>query len=812
MTNQEIITRGELIRDETVTGANTAQRVGEAFVAIGENLEEVKENFDIVPSIISGMTKAHIFVTASDDRSVINICDASGNIAISVRNGNVYVSQANTEILGNFKENNDGEFSISDQRGNVAFKVNENGVSFKKAVANELTLGGVDVLQLINGLTQDTLKFLNTDEGDIIRLIDKRGYIFAIISENGVTTKNSASSDIDITVANSDTITIIGSSFGETEGYGTTIFPTNKHWSGIVSMFLDYRIQNLSLSGSNKVTALYKIRKGDWKPIGKYCLVANDENFHFDSHQQTRALDNICKCLLSLGTEPIICTSYHKDGCLSSAYKNYAHEHNYMMLDAAHYCHDLNGGIVSAFDDGAHLRKRNIPMVADAYLPQLMKMENPMKSIKIFRARNTSINDFDELVFTSNVERAKVFREITVSNSANVDEYNKLANGSSLSFTKYALISCVLPAVGKDVGSVKLSFVTNDENISVYAKNDMVSPYPNPSNATKTRFSIAEEITIPSVGAVYTIDGSDYTVSEIVMGENNYFCTIYCTPSTLPSTLEDGVMTKKSGQGEEQILYALAEQSATSIISFIDADNNGHFVQLTKNDGIYKLPDGDGYIDYDKVNFLLVSSGSFTLADIHVICNADKKKQRKSRILFEWSENEELPTNELLTETTFGSVGTNTSAWKDDENNSLTSQSSYGNKYPSGCSSLLRISDEVAMNYTVPSASLSKNGKMWLEMCCRYFPTAPNPYSQAIDTIINDSSYDYATLYVQFGQAARMAVVENEVGLMWKKVRVPITWYHPLLYGSTIISEDLPIRLFASKELEVCKVSLKYEC
>lgn len=43
MTNQEIITRGELIRDETVTGANTAQRVGEAFVAIGENLEELSE-------------------------------------------------------------------------------------------------------------------------------------------------------------------------------------------------------------------------------------------------------------------------------------------------------------------------------------------------------------------------------------------------------------------------------------------------------------------------------------------------------------------------------------------------------------------------------------------------------------------------------------------------------------------------------------------------------------------------------------------------------------------------------------------------
>ena len=48
MTNQEIITRGELIRDETVTGANTAQRVGEAFVAIGENLSELDKRNDAI--------------------------------------------------------------------------------------------------------------------------------------------------------------------------------------------------------------------------------------------------------------------------------------------------------------------------------------------------------------------------------------------------------------------------------------------------------------------------------------------------------------------------------------------------------------------------------------------------------------------------------------------------------------------------------------------------------------------------------------------------------------------------------------------
>jgi len=770
------------------------------------DIEGIKENIRKTPSMVSNMGRNHVFVSTNDNPDVINVCDAKGNIAISVRNGHLYTKNANTEVLGSFKENGNGEFTVSDARGNVAFKVSENGVSLKKGIVDELILGGNNILEMITSLSRDTLKFINTDEGDIIRLIDKHGYILAIISENGITTRNSASSDIDITVANSDTITIIGSSLGETEGYGTTIFPANKHWSGIISMYLDYRIQNLSVSGSNKITALYKIRKGDWKPIGRYCLVANDENVQFDSRQHTMALDNLCKCLLSIGIEPIICTSYHKDWCLSSAYKNYAKEHNYMMLDAAHYCNSLRSGIVEEFDDGAHLRRRNIPMVADAYMPQLMMMENPLQSVKVFRVRDASFNDLDELVFTSNFERAKIFREITVSSSANIDEYCKLAGGSSISFNKVALISCILPAIGKNANNVRLSFVTNDDNIAVYAKNDMISPYPNPTNATRARFSIEDEIDVPSVGSVYTVEGSDYTVTDIIIGENNYYCTVYCTPSTLPSTLEDGNMTKKSGDGDEQIYYALAEQATVSVMQFVENDNNGHYVALTKSNGYYRLPDEDGYIDYDKVNFLIVSSGTFSLSDIHVMLSASSKKQRKDRMLFEWTDNDELPTDELLPETKFGNVGTSTSYWRNDSNSPLMSQSSYGEKYPSGCSSLVRISDVVAMNYTAPSSSLAKNGKMWLEVWCRYFPTAPSPYTQAGDTVIDDSSYDYSTLYVQFGEMNKKAVVENEVGLMWKIVRVPITLY----YNAS--TPSMPIRLSASKELEICKVSLKYEC
>lgn len=69
MTNQEIINRGELIRDETVTGANTAQRVGEEFVAIGENLqffEGKTTQIDDILEIESHPARTISFITNSN--------------------------------------------------------------------------------------------------------------------------------------------------------------------------------------------------------------------------------------------------------------------------------------------------------------------------------------------------------------------------------------------------------------------------------------------------------------------------------------------------------------------------------------------------------------------------------------------------------------------------------------------------------------------------------------------------------------------------------------------------------------------------
>ncbi len=82
MTNQEIITRGELIRDETVTGANTAQRVGEAFVAIGENLSEVESQLDDLSFASSSFYQVEVTPDIFDNENVDDnmYIDKNGNM------------------------------------------------------------------------------------------------------------------------------------------------------------------------------------------------------------------------------------------------------------------------------------------------------------------------------------------------------------------------------------------------------------------------------------------------------------------------------------------------------------------------------------------------------------------------------------------------------------------------------------------------------------------------------------------------------------------------------------------------------------
>lgn len=719
------------------------------------------------------------------------------------------------------------DIKFVDEENNVLAIIDENGIRTKNFNSSSISSSIENVNSFINNKNPITSPSLSSDKTNEVCIIDENQKILAVISEDGIRTKNFNPSAISpnyigtITLANSDIITVLGSSFGETGS-----FPTNKHWSGIMSMFSDYRIQNLSSSGSNVVSNLYFIRSGSWNVQGKYVAITNNENINsINLTQYMEGLDNLCTTLIGMGKIPIVCTNYQTSQYFSMAIKRYAYEHNLMFWDCANYCNTLVPGINSDFDDGAHLRRRNAPMVAYAYLNYMNKMGNPYSSIKIFNIRNSEFSDnLDNLVYSNKVERAKLFREIKVSSTQSSDEYNKILNNTAVDFGKYGLVEITIPSTSKYVNSLKLNLDTNGKSVKVYIKNTLAQPYPNTSASSAIRFSVSDTISVPSVGDIYSYGGVDYTVLSVVMGENDYYCTIYCSPSTMPSSQTGtlNVVSQVAGSvGSGSIGFVMAEETSLDLYSYITADNRGHWVELTGENGSYSVNSTlfNGSIQVDKVSFLIESneaSNTFQIKDVSLDYDVDELKTVEPNKEFVWDENDYIQTTELIPEPTFGAVGTTTTDWEDANGNGIVSVSDYENKYPAGATSEILVSDTLSMNTTLSSSVLNKHGNMWLEIYCRYFPDAPIPYTQADDTEVNNNSYDFNTLYIKFsqnsnGSGQNTVVLEEEVGLMWKIVRIPICWFRQF-YNSAGNITNMYLSLYSNnKGIEICKVSLKYE-
>ena len=165
MTNQEIIIRGELIRDETVTGANTAQRVGEAFVAIGENLSEVEESTESLKSQVRKKVD-------EDSNSESFIKDASECDVIVDAQGNVVAK------IGELDEGKKGvqASDFYDKEGN--------SINNKLAAAEESI---VEVSEQVDGkLPKDsTDEQVISDGGEAERWVDKDGNIGMELTKDG---------------------------------------------------------------------------------------------------------------------------------------------------------------------------------------------------------------------------------------------------------------------------------------------------------------------------------------------------------------------------------------------------------------------------------------------------------------------------------------------------------------------------------------------------------------------------------------------------------------------------------------------------
>lgn len=595
-----------------------------------------------------------------------------------------------------------------------------------------------------------------------------------------------------VTIKNSDTITVFGSS------YGTGVACINgKHWTNNIAALSDYQFQNLSFDGNNNVMLLNKVRAKTIVPKGRYAMLACNENLPTVSKSwiQAKSTENLGIELENMGIEPIVCNSYRYSTSLGGSLQSVAMKHHWMCWDASEYCALFLSAMYSGFNGSYHLGTRNISMVSDSYWLHHKHMERPRQSLKVFRIRGTvTVNSLDDLMFNNNADRDSLFRELFIGTTT-PDEYSSLGNNVAVAFHDYALASCVLPCVGKDLENVKIN-IEASKSVNVYLKDVDAEPHPVISN-TK-RFSVNETITLPTIGSVYSVSGTNVTVQAVVEGEQGYFCTIYVTPANI-SVSSTGTLTKVSGTGSDTINYVLAEDTSLDVGIAILNETNGHWAEITGEDGVYTVPTRmlRTAITYDKMDILIEGDGDFNLTNIEVTYAGSREKCIHRNYDKPFESNIYSSRDEYISEPTFGTAGTVSSFWKDGNGNFLTSVNNWEKAemgktcYPVGCSSIYKVNSLSSINASIPNTAW-KGGNAMLEVWCRYFP----PLSAQHTETLTVDDYGCARLYVEFAGAK----FTEPVGLMWKAVRIPISIYN--------VSNSLPLKIYADKDVDISMVSM----
>lgn len=644
---------------------------------------------------------------------------------------------------------------------------------------------------------------------------------------------------VKINALTSDRIIILGDSYTQ-----SSYAVRGKAYINKLSMFSDYVFENFALGGDIYYGNVMRIRENDdiyditydeVQPKYAMMVAYTNDIKTLTVDQYSNALRQACAEVIGRGAEPIICTEYHahtRTPLIVSANAQVAREFGCMHWDIASICNIVKGSSYAPFWGGSHPGTRTNAMESDNYEKFLKGLERPVKAMKLFRLRSQyAALPIANIVYRTNEERAELFKEISPGNrylrdAALVDnctsasnyieksEYGKLIRKSAVSFPKTALCSVVIPGNYKSTKEMKLRLVSNDSNISVYVKDIREGTYVTPTLYIRFDYSSGTQ-TLPSVGDTYTCSDTALGTSKVLTvveirageGDGNAAGYILFSGVTKDDSITDegtGTLTRVSGSGDEEISYSYKSIGYKTE----DVQDNilGGWKQLSKGtDGEYALGSTDymGCIQGDRVDYLLVGSGNtFEITDIEAtwIGLPDKEYHRENISFISNIGREET---ELIAHPTFGTAGSTDSNWD------ITPESAVDGCYPSGCTSVVNVSDSVSITATISSSTLKlgesySSGKAILEVWARYFPPV---YTDGTGEQITEDSYDYAKLKAEIGISGRSekerATLSERVNTHWKIVQFPI-----YLTGG-MMSGNLTIRLYSDKTLQIARVSLK---
>lgn len=663
-----------------------------------------------------------------------------------------------------------------------------------------------------------------------------------------------------INIANSDKIMFIGDSYTE-----ATHSIENKAYCAKLSMFSDYEIENMAMSGDIYFGQLDKIRTNytRWgtsflKCNPKYAIMTcwTNDIKTLNVNQYAEGLRACCEQVISLGAQPLISTEYHSQGATAqvpTVNDQVARELGCPNWNYSKLVRLIRGSDYAPFWGGSHPGPRTNAIESDNMEKYLDTLERPRKSLKFFRLRDfmefDPTGDMINLVYWNNEERAEKFKEIhvshaVISNPALVDnitnasgtgqnsEYALMQDGGDCTFHRAGIMDVVIPGTYKSTSDIYVKLGTNAENFKFYVLDSLAGSYTRPVYMLRVDLKSSLCTNVPAINDVYDMEPqiggaqTRLTVKQIVygIGDADADMTLFCylngaaVPYSTSVPDSPGTLTKVSGAGDDTVAYTYRAKSYnTDNISDITiggwtelepAEDHGRLVFTLDNTKLKQ------YIHRDKLSFLFTNADSegtstdFTInhPEVYWAGKDDKVYDRKQLNFISNYDNEN---DELLEHTTFGTAG------QLDPNFNITPIAVYDSCYPVDCTSAAVVNDQTKITIELSAnaqTALKCTGntnptnytttEAILEVWARYFPDI---YTDGSGNQITGDSYDYAKLFVDMVASNEYytATLSERVNTHWKIVQFP-------LHVSGMWT-DPKIRLYSNKDLQIAKISLKLQ-
>ena len=475
-----------------------------------------------------------------------------------------------------------------------------------------------------------------------------------------------------VNLRNVPVIMLTGASHGE--GYGSV---KDKAFISYLSAMLDWTVENYSLSGSDNIEHFNRIVKGQQisnvhpsNLAGGYSLIilgGNESSYYRNGVDAKYFRDNIirlCSAIKSYGFEPVLCSYYgDMNRPWSVVVQNVADEYGYMFIDLNANGSRFYSPIYRPWWYNAHYATRTNVIQWFNILKILDNFEKPYSAVKIFRNRNTTPTDINDLLFDNRYEKMKLWRELTLHHiplkagyEKYVDrldltvytdtggetvsigategvesEYNSFRLGSPITIQDKALIQFTLPSVAPDIENLVLNLDTEDE-VDVYVR-QYVSPDLEVSLADKGgSFHLTTDEPEINIGDVYA-DSNNADISFTVVDYDASSKSLITVPSGSFTSEANmiGTLTRTSGTGTQILNYdKLLDVPGESYFEKA-LSPKGKWVQIQKSGDNYPITGPTVCMDYDRLDFLVkaTSGGSFTIKDVSMEFDSTREKNRR---------------------------------------------------------------------------------------------------------------------------------------------------------------------------------------